>query len=117
MDRPLSRYGYTVCPTPGLARARLRIQGAQAHLAHQALDSLAIHRGPLGLDVFEQRWGSSYVRLRRVAQVQPRLIESRRQVVAAGREVDTPGFIFCPSHLDGKVTQKISLSDVDQLSS
>ena len=31
---------------PGLARARLRIQGAQAHLAHQALDSLAIHRVP-----------------------------------------------------------------------
>ena len=36
---------------PGLARARLRIQGAQAHLAHQALDSLAIHRGPLGLEL------------------------------------------------------------------
>ena len=25
--------------------------------------------------------------------------------------------IFCPSHLDGNVTQKIPLSDVDQLSS
>ena len=36
---------------PGLARARLRIQGAQAHLAHQALDSLAIHRVPLGLEL------------------------------------------------------------------
>ena len=39
---------------PGLARARLRIQGAQAHLAHQALDSLAIHRGPLGLELVSQ---------------------------------------------------------------
>ena len=36
---------------PGRARARLRIQGAQAHLAHQALDALAIHRGPLGLEL------------------------------------------------------------------
>ena len=36
---------------PGLARARLRIQGAQAHLAHQTLDALAIHRVPLGLEL------------------------------------------------------------------
>ena len=35
----------------GLARARLRIQGTQAHLAHQALDPLAIHRVPLGLEL------------------------------------------------------------------
>ena len=35
---------------PGLARARLRIQGTQAHLAHQPLDPLAIHRVPLGLE-------------------------------------------------------------------
>ena len=35
---------------PGLARARLRIQGTQAHLAHQPLDPLAMHRVPLGLE-------------------------------------------------------------------
>ena len=52
MDRPLTQQGRIHrVSDPGLARARLRIQGAQAHLAHQALDSLAIHRGPLGLEL------------------------------------------------------------------
>ena len=37
-----------------LARARLRIQGAQAHLAHQTLDPFATDRLPPGLKFVSQ---------------------------------------------------------------
>ena len=69
MDRPLSRYGYTVCPTPGWLGRGFGIQGAQAHLAHQALDSLAIHRGPLGLELVSQA-ATAVERTRQVDLVQ-----------------------------------------------
>ena len=50
MDRPFSRYGYTLCPAPGWLVRGFGYRALRPIWRISRWDPLAIHRVPLGLE-------------------------------------------------------------------